>query len=122
MDPVQDGCQRVEVHRFLKAVAYRLFDQWMVRNRAVARNIFHACGRVGKHRRHQIVGQHPLQLRRHFTPASISRNRERNRCVPPPAGLEHRRVEERLRENVAGRRRMQVAKDVGQGKRVLRTK
>ena len=33
----------------------------------------------------------------------------------------HRRVEERLHEHVARRRRMQIAEDVGERKRVLRT-
>src|SRR5205807_8108585 len=70
---------------------------------------------------HQIVCQHALDLRRHLSTAAIARNGERHGCVPPPPRLEHRRVEKSLHEHVSSGGWMQVAKHVGQRKRMLRT-
>jgi hypothetical protein len=92
----------------------------VIRQLAIAGDVLQARGGVRKHRRHQVVGQHPLQLRRHAAAATRARHRQRDRGVPPPARLEHRRVEERLHQHVARRLRMQVAEDVGQRERVLR--
>ena len=48
-----------------------------------------------------------------------ARDRERHGGVPSPPRLEHRRVEERLDQDVAHARRMQIAEHVGERKRVL---
>ena len=53
-------------------------------------------------------------------PAAGARHGQRDRRVPAPARLEHRRVEERLHQHVAGRLRMQIAEHVGERERVLR--
>src|SRR6185503_20456241 len=53
---------------------------------------------------------------------AIARHGERDGGVPAPAGLEHRRVEECLNQDVFRRRRVQVAEDVCERKRVLRAK
>ena len=47
------------------------------------------------------VGEHALQLRRDLLAAAASRDRERATGVPAPADLEHRRVEQRLDQQVA---------------------
>ena len=57
----------------------------------------------------------------HLAAAAAARHRQRDRRVPAPPRLEHRRVEKRLDEHVARRRRMQIAEHVGQRERVLRT-
>ena len=119
MNPREDLGKRVEVHRFLEAVAHGLVDQRMIGNRAVAGDVLEARGRVGEDRGHQIVREHALELRRHLLAAAIARHGERDGGVPAPARLEHRRLEERLHEHVAGRRRMQIPEHVGQRKRML---
>ena len=93
----------------------------MIGNLPIARDVVEAGGRIGKRRGHQIGRHHALQLRRHFLPAAVARNGQRNRGVPAPARLEHRRVEKRLHEHVARGRGMQIAEDVAQRKRVLRS-
>ena len=121
MDPRRArAASAVEVHRLFEAVAHRLADQRMIGNLAIAGDVLEAGGGVGKDRGHQVVGQHPLQLRRHLRAAAVARHGERDRRVPAPARLEHRRVEERLHQHVARGRRMQIAEDVGERERVLR--
>ena len=92
----------------------------MIRNLAVAGDVLEARGGVRKHRGHQVVGHHPLQLRGDLLAVTVARHRERDRRVPAPPRLKHRRVEKRLHEHVARRGRMQVAEHVGERKRVLR--
>ena len=120
VDAAEHGVEPVEVHRLLEAVAHRLRDQRMIGNLAIAGDVLEAGRGIGKDRRHQIVGQHPLQLRRDLAAAAGARHGERDRRVPAPARLEHRRVEERLHEHVARRLRMQIAEHVRQRERVLR--
>ena len=121
MDATEDALQRCEVHRLFEAVADRLVDQRMIGNLAIARDVLEARGRVRKHRGHQIVGLHALQLRRHLASAAAARHGQRDRRVPAPARLEHRRVEKRLHEDVAHGRRMQIAEHVRERERMLRT-
>ena len=121
MDAFENARERVEVHRLLQAVAHRLRDQRMIGNLAIAGDVLEARGRVGKHRRHQVVGDHALQLRRDLLAVAIARHRQRDGRVPAPARLKHRRIEKRLHEHVARGRRVQIAEDVGQRKRVLRS-
>ena len=113
--------QPLEVHRLVQAVADRLRHQRMIGDLPVARNVLQAGGRIGEHRGHQIVGHHPLQLRRDLPAVAVARDGERNGRVPAPAGLKHRRVEECLDQHVAGGGRVQIPEDVGQRKRMLRT-
>src|SRR5690606_12179963 len=102
-------------------VAYRLIDERMVGNPAVAWNVFEAGRGIRKHRRHEVVGQHPLDLWRNLAAATRAWNRERDRGRPAPACLEDWRIQKRLDEHVAGRGGMQIAEDVRQRKRMLWT-
>jgi hypothetical protein len=67
----------------------------MIRNLSIPRNVFQARRGIRKNRRHQVVGQHASRLK-------------------------HRRIQKRLHEDVARRRRVQIAKDIGERKRMLR--
>ena len=121
VDAVEHRGQAVEIHRLLEAVAHGLRDERVIGNLAVAGDVLETGRGVGKHGGHQVVGQHPLHLRRHLAPAAAARHGERHGRVPSPSRLEHRRVEERLHEHVARRRGVQIPEDVGERERVLRT-
>jgi hypothetical protein len=77
------------------------FTSGMVRYLAIAGMFSRHAAASGKHRGHQIVSLHALKLWRHLAPAAAPRHRKRDRRVPAPARLEHRRVEKRLHEDVA---------------------
>ena len=121
VDTLEDRRQSVEVHRLLEAIADGLRNQRVIRDFPVSRNVLETGRRVGKRRREQVVGQHPLQLWRNLLAAAAARNRERDGRIPAPPGLEHRGIQERLHQHVAGGVGMQVAEDVGQRKGMLRT-
>jgi len=112
VDARQDVDELIEVHRLFEAVTHGLIHQRVIRNLAIAGNVLEARGRIGKDGSHEVVGEHPLKLRRDFLAAAVARDGERDRRVPPPARLEHRRIEKRLDEDVLHRRGMQVAEDV----------
>ena len=120
MDSPEHRAQPFEIHRLFEAVANRLADQRVIGDLAVARDVLEARGGVWKHRGHEIVGQHPLQLRRDLASAPAPRHGEGDGRVPSPSGLEHRRIEERLHQHVARGLGMEVAEHVRQRKRVLR--
>ena len=61
-----------------------------------------AAGERGEHRGHQVVGLHALDRRRRPPPAALPQHHERAAEVPAPPHLEHRRQEQRLREDVRG--------------------
>ena len=109
----------LDVHRFFEAVSYRLLDERVIGHLPIARNVLETGGGVGKHRRHQILRLHPLQLRWYLAAATGPGNGQRDGGVPSPARLEHRRVQERLHQNVAHCRRMQISEHVGERERVL---
>ena len=71
MDPLEHCRETLEVHRFFQTIAHGLADQRVIGNLSIARNVFEARRRIGKYRGQQIVGQHPLQLRRHLLPPRL---------------------------------------------------
>ena len=75
---------------------HRLPHQRMIGNLDVARVIFQAADRLGKHGGQQIVGAEPLQVRRHPLAALLPQHGQRPRHVPAPADLEHRRGQQGL--------------------------
>ena len=113
-------CKLRQIHRLFEAVADRLVDKRMIGNLPVAGNVLEAGRGVRKYRRHEVVGLHALQLRRHLASAAVARHRQRNRRVPAPAGLKDRRIEKRLHEDVAHRRGCRYRNTSASGKRVLR--
>ncbi len=121
VDISKDAREPLEIHRFVQTVVDRLRHERMVGNLPVARNVFEAGGGVRKDRGHQIVGLHPLKLRRNFPSAPEAWHRERDGGVPAPPRLKHWRVEQRLDEHVFRACRIQIMEDVCERKRMLRT-
>ena len=114
MNAAEHGAEAVEVHGLLQAVADRLVDERVIRDLAVAGNVLEARGRVRKHRGHEIVGKHALQLRRELASAARARHGKRDGRIPPPPRLKHRRVEERLYQHVTRCLRVQIPEHIGQ--------
>ena len=95
-------------------------DQRVIGNLAIAGNVLEARRGVGKHRGHQVVGLHPLQLRRHLaSAAAAAAPPARWSCsIATASGTPARRgTPAPARRASSG---MQVAEDVGERKRVLR--
>ena len=90
-----------QVHRLFEAVGERLLDQRMIGHLAIAGEVLGAGELIGKHHRHQVVGVHALELRRHAASAAVAQHRQRAVRVPAPAHAPHRRVEQRLHQHVA---------------------
>src|ERR1700757_2553758 len=81
----------------------------MVRDLALADQVFGAGDLIGKNRRDQILGGHARELRWYFLSTAKARQGERHPRDPPPAGNEHRRIEQRLDQQISDAGRMQVA-------------
>ena len=95
-DALEQALETGEVHRLVQAVRDSLAHQRMVRDFALAGEIFGTGDLVGKHRRDQILGAHAGELRRHLLAATKARQRQRHADDPAPARDEHRRIEQRL--------------------------
>src|SRR5262249_43459534 len=122
MDFCQHAGEAFEVHRLFEAVADRLSDEGMIRNLTITRDVLETgCG-IRKDGSHEIVGLHPLELRRRLATPAESWNGKRDGRIPPPPRLKQRRVQQRLHENVLRRGGMEVAEHVGERERVLRSK
>ena len=119
MDALEHGAEAVEIHGLLQAIVDRLLDERMIRNLAIAGNVLQTGRGIGKDRRHQVVRQHPLQLRRDLAPAAAPRHGQRDRRVPTPPRLEHRRVEECLHQHVSRALGVQITEHVRERERML---
>ena len=104
----------------MKAIVNRLLHERVIRHFALANEIFGARDLIGEHRRDQILGAHPLQRRGHFLAAAETRQGERRRRNPAPPRREHRCVEQRLDQDRAHARAMQIMRDVLERKAVAR--
>ena len=96
LDPAEQRLQPVDVHRFVQTIVNCLLHQRMVRYLPFAHQVLGARDLVGKDRRHQVFGAHPLQRRGHFLAAAEAGQRKRCRRDPSPTRSEHRRVKQRL--------------------------
>ena len=108
----------VHVHRLAQAVVQGLRDQRMVRHLAFADDVLEAGDLVGEYRRHQVLGLHPLQLRRDLLAADEARQRQRSGGIPAESRGEQRRVQQRLHQHLFGAGRMQVAHHLDQRERM----
>ena len=117
-DPSQQRIESLDVHRFVKTIVNRLLHERVVRHFALADEIFGTRDLVGEHRRDQILRAHPLQRRGHLFAAAEARQRERSRGNPAPPRREHRRVQQRLDQDLPHARAMQITRDVLERKAV----
>ena len=106
------GFEPVDVHRLGQRIGDGLLHQRMVGDGAGSREVLGARDLVREHRGDQVLGLHALDVRRDLRTAPEPRDGQRDVCVPPPADVEHRRVEQRLGEDVAHRLRREVAGDL----------
>ena len=116
--------ETVHVHRLGQTVLDRLGDDGMVhRDRdGAARQGLRAREHLREGGGEEIVRAHPQEVRRDLLAVAGPLEKERALRVPAPPGLEHRRREKRLDEDLACAPRMEVVEDVVQREAVLRAK
>ena len=86
----------------------------MIRHLALADEILGAGDLVGEDRADEVLGHHAHELRRHLLAAAEARQSERDARHPAPARTEHRRVEQRLDEQLAHGLRIEIARHLGE--------
>ena len=114
----QQGQPAIDIHRLVQAIVKGLRDQRMVRHFAFADDVLQASHLVREHGGHQVLGLHPLQLRRDLPAADEARQRQRGGCVPAETRGEQRRVQQCLHQHLFGAGRMQVAHHLDQRERM----
>ncbi len=119
LDLAQNGDEPVEIHRLVQTVRERLAHEHVIGNADRPGEVLGTGGLIGEDRRHQIVGAHADQLRRHSAPTAEAQNRERPRRIPAPARGEHRRRKQGLGERLLGAGRTNELEDGVERKRVL---
>ncbi len=95
-------------------------DQRVVRNLTVARDVFEAGQLIREHCCQQVLRFHPLQRRRDFSPAALPGQSEGARGVPAPPDGKHRRIQQRLHQQLARGLAVQIAEDFVERERMLR--
>ena len=110
LDPLQHADQRVSVDRLMQAVVHRLRDQRVIGHFERSGQVLLATDLRREHGRQQIVGDHPLQIGRHFLGAAPSRDGQRPSRGPAPAGVPEGRVEDGLAQRLLGVVRLEVLK------------
>ena len=97
----------------VKTVGDGLTHQRVIRDLALAGQVFRTGDLIGKDGSDQIFGAHARELRRHFFAAAEPRQRKRHAYHPAPARNEHRRIEQRLDQERPDRRGVEIARDLG---------
>ena len=120
LDAGQQPHEALDVHGVVQAVVQRLCDQRVVGNLAFADDVLRASLLVGEDHGQQVLCIGALELRRRPTPAVHAPHRQRRRRVPAPARAEHRRIEQRLHQDVPRRGRLQVVLHLVERKTVRR--
>ena len=92
----------------------------MVGHLAFTAKIFGASELIGKDAANQILGRHACQLRWNLVATPETGYRQRYARDPAPAGDEHRRIEQRLNQDMLDTGGMEVARNFGQLKAVRR--
>ena len=109
LDAAQQPGQPIHVHDAAQAVLQGLRNQRMVRDLALAREVFRAGKLIGEHRGQQVFGIRPLEEGRRPLAVAEAPHRQRDAGVPAPAAREDGRVEHGLGEHVRNRGPRQVA-------------
>src|SRR5947207_6440894 len=94
----------------------------MVRNFAIAYDVFQTSELIRKYCCQKIFRFHALQWRGYFCAATKPRHRKGTCRIPAPANREHRRVEQGLDQEVTHRFGIQIAKNLLKRERMLRAK
>ena len=110
----QQMLEPVRIHGFFQTIAQCLLHERMIGHFDVADDVLAARDLIRKHGGEQILRVHACERRRHFLAAAKARQPECNRCDPAPARGEHRRIEQRLNQQLARSIRMQIARDIAQ--------
>ena len=92
-DARQQAFQAPDIHDLGEAVRQGLIDQGMVRDLALALEVFQARELIGKDECHQVLGRGALELGRHLAAAPVAPYRQRGRGIPAPVGAEQGDVE-----------------------------
>ena len=119
LDFLKQSDQSLNVHGLRQTVFDRLADEWMLRNFTVTRDIFETSELVGKHRRQEIFRFHALQRRWNLAAAALPGQGKRARGIPAPANREHRRIQQRLDQQIPDGFAVEIAEDFVEGKRML---
>ena len=93
----------VGVEGLVQGVVDRLADQQVVGDLDRPGGVVLAGGGLREHGGHQVVGLHALDRGRVAPPVAEAQDHQRTVEVPPPAGLEHGRVEDGVLEGVDDR-------------------
>ena len=121
LDPGHQFPQPLDVHRLVQAVLQGLPDQRVVGDlHRARRHVLLARGQHREHRRHQVVGLHPLDGRRVLPPAAHPQDGQRGVQVPPPPGLEERSGQHGLPDDLLHRLGGEELRHLLQGEAVLR--
>ena len=120
-NPLEQSNQPINVHRLRQTIFNRLPHEWMVRDFAVACDVFETGELIGKHTRDEVLSLHALQRRGNFASAPLAREGQSARRVPAPADRKHRRVQQRLHQKVADRLAVEITKDFIERKGMLRS-
>src|SRR5208283_1651401 len=91
----------------------------MARDLAVAGDVFQAGELVGKDCSQEVFGFHTLKRSRNFDSSALARQSKGTRRVPPPPDRKHRRIKQRLRQEVTYGLGVQIAENLFERKRVL---
>ncbi len=113
LDAPQHGFEAFDVHRLVQAVADRLVGERMVGDLTLAGQVFGTGDLIGEHRGDQVFGLHAHELRRHLLAALETRQGQGHAGHPAPARVEHRRIEQRLDQDLAHAGGMEIARDFG---------
>ena len=108
------------VERLVQGVVDGLAHDQVVGDLDRADLVVLARRRAGEHRGHEVVGLHALDRWRVLPAAPETEHEQRPVEVPPPAGEEHRRVEDRVLERVVDGVAAHVARDLFEWERVVR--
>ena len=107
LDSAQDHFESFKIHRLIEAVRDRFVYERMIGNPNRPGQVFSTRNLIREHGGQQIVGPHPLDLGRNLRPSAETQDRECTSRIPPPARSEHRRIEQRLRQDITHGRRLQ---------------
>ena len=110
----------VDVERLVQGVVDGLADEQVVGDLDRAGDVVLAGRGLGEHRGQQVVGLHALDGRRVAPAVAEAQHHQRAVEVPPPAGLEHRRVQDGVLEGVAHGAARQVAGHLVEREAVVR--